>query len=193
MIRLATVADIPAILEIYGPYILTTTHTFEYTVPSEAAFTERFLSYTAKCPWLVWEEDGRVVGYAYGSEPYERAAYAWCAEVSVYLRPEARGRGIGKKLYAVLEYILWQQGYRVIYSLITTENEASLAFHKKLGYTTTAVFPDCGLKFGRWIGIVWMEKRSKLVNIPIQPPVPWRAVVKSDRIFQDILAILSLS
>ena len=193
MIRMATMADIPAILDIYGPYVLTTTHTFEYSVPTQEQFTQRFEAYTARCPWLVWEEEGVVLGYAYGSEPFERAAYGWCAEVSVYLRPEAKGRGIGKKLYAVLEHILWEQGYRVIYALITTENKDSLAFHEAVGYQNTAVMPDCGLKFGRWLGIVWMEKRSETVTIPIRQPVTWREVVKSDKILDDILAILSLS
>ena len=69
MIRIATTADIPAILAIYGPYILHTTRTFEYTVPTEAEFTTRFLSYTRQFPWLVWEENGQVLGYAYGSPP----------------------------------------------------------------------------------------------------------------------------
>ena len=193
MIRIATAEDIPAILSIYGPYVENTAYSFEYTVPTVDAFTARFLSYTAQMPWLVWEEDGRVLGYAYGSLPFERAAYAWCGEVSVYLAPEIQGKGVGRKLYAVLEEIMWRQGYRVIYSLITTENEGSVRFHEKLGYVRTAVFPNCGFKFGRWLGIIWMEKRSKAVELPICAPVPWRMVVENDRKFQEILDTLSLS
>ena len=100
MIRIATCDDVPQILEIYAPYILTTTATFEYDVPCKKEFTQRFLKYTNQFPWLVWEEDDKILGYAYASAPFERAAYSWCAEPSVYLRPEAKGRGIGKKLYA---------------------------------------------------------------------------------------------
>ena len=85
MIRFAAESDVPAMLAIYAPYVRNTAYTFEYTVPTDAEFTARFLSYTRQCPWLVWEEDGAVLGYAYGSLPFERAAYAWCAEVSVYL------------------------------------------------------------------------------------------------------------
>ena len=96
MIRLACEADVPEILDIYGPYVLTTTYTFEYDVPTAEAFLERFRTITKKFPWLVWEEDGKILGYAYGSAPFERAAYSWCAEDSLYLRPEAKGRGIGK-------------------------------------------------------------------------------------------------
>jgi len=193
MIRFATTADIPAMLEIYGPYILNTTYTFEYTVPTVEEFTERFLNITSQCPWLVWEENGSVLGYAYGSLPFERAAYAWCGEVSIYLAPTVHRRGIGRRLYAAVEKILWLQGYRVIYALITTENKGSLAFHEKLGYRRFAEFPDCGLKFGRWLGIVWMEKRSNAVEMPTCAPIPWRSVVKDDGNSNDILDNLSLS
>ncbi len=193
MIRIATVGDVPAMLEIYAPYILNTAYSFEYTVPTEAEFTERFLTYTAQMPWLVWEENGTVLGYAYGSLPFERAAYQWCGEVSIYLAPEAQGRGVGRKLYAVLEDIMWAQGYRVIYSLITTENTDSLAFHQKLGYRRFAEFSNCGFKFGRWLGIVWMEKRSNSVESPRKSPVPWTCIVDSDEKFTNILDKLSIS
>ena len=77
MLRIATPADIPAILEIYGPYVLSSTATFEYTVPTLEEFTSRFDTITAQYPWLVWEEAGKILGYAYASAPYTRAAYAW--------------------------------------------------------------------------------------------------------------------
>ena len=193
MIRTATKADIPAILDIYAPYILNTTFTFEYTVPSLDEFTARFETITRQFPWLVWEEDGRVLGYAYGSAPFDRAAYGWCSEISVYLAPEIHGKGIGKALCAAVEEIMWRQGYRVIYSLITTENEGSLRFHEKLGYKTSCVMERCGVKFGRWLGIVWMEKRSVSVETPSAFPVSWTAVVKNDGNLRNILDNLPLS
>ena len=193
MIRMATKADIPAILNIYAPYILNTTYTFEYTVPSLAEFTARFDAVTAQFPWLVWEEDGIVLGYAYGSAPFERAAYSWCGEVSIYLAPKIHGRGIGRQLYAALEEIMWQQGYQVIFSLITSENDASIRFHERLGYTYSFECKNCGLKFGRWLGVIWMEKRRKTVETPSNIPIPWRCVVENDRKLTDILANLSLS
>lgn len=193
MIRIATIADIPAMLDIYAPYVLNTGYSFEYTVPTAEAFTARFAHHTSQLPWLVWEENGTVLGYAYGSLPFERAAYAWCAEVSIYLSPTIQGKGIGRQLYTVLEEILWRQDYRVIYSLITTENQGSLRFHEKLGYTQTAVFPGCGFKFGRWLGIIWMEKRSKVVELPTCMPTIWRDIVENDRKLMDILDNLSLS
>ena len=193
MIRIATTDDIPQILAIYGPYIEHTTASFEYTVPSEEAFRERFLRVTKQFPWLVWEEHGRILGYAYASRPFERAAYQWCAEDSEYLLPEAHGKGIGKKLLTALEKILTYQGYRVVYSIITSENERSLAFHRHCGYTFLAEMPHCGVKFGKSLGIVWMEKRLSSVEIPSNPPVSWQEIGQSERSFSDILDILSLS
>lgn len=193
MIRFAKTSDIPQILAIYGPYVENTGYSFEYTVPTLEEMTRRFESYTEQFPWLVWEEEGVVLGYAYGSAPFERAAYRWCAEVSVYLAPKIQGRGIGRRLYNALETLLWKQGYQVIYALITTENQDSLAFHSRMGYQTVATFPDCGLKFGRWLGVVWMEKRRETVEYPQNFPVSWKVIVENNRNLPDILDNLTLS
>ena len=192
MIRPALEADLPAILAIYGPYILTSTATFEYEVPSLSAFTDRFRGITAQFPWLVWEEAGEILGYAYGSAPYTRPAYAWCAESSVYLAPAARGRGIGTALYAALEEILRTQGYQVLYALVTQENAASLRFHEKLGFRQMVLFPDCGFKFGRWLGLIWLEKRLKIVEIPTSAPTPWPIIIGNEQNFGHFLDNLSL-
>ena len=169
-IRQATVQDVPRILEIYGPYVENTAISFEYTVPTLEAFTQRFLGITARFPWLVWEENGEILGYAYGSLPFERAAYQWCAEASVYLCPQACGKGIGKQLYAALERLLQAQGYRKVYAIITTANENSIAFHRAVGYRHTATMPACGFKFGQWHGTVWMEKDLNTWDAPPCPP-----------------------
>ena len=193
MIRIATSADLPAMLEIYAPYVRTTTYTFEYSVPTEETFHQRFSSITAQFPWLVWEENGQVLGYAYGSLPFERSAYAWCAEVSIYLSPDIQGKGIGKKLYTALEHILFLQGYRVIYAIITGENSHSIAFHEHMGYRSISLFPDCGFKFGRWLDVIWMEKRTNSVDLPTTPPAPWQTIVYNNEKLLDILSNLSIS
>ena len=193
MIRIATTADLPAILDIYAPYVLTSTATFEYTVPTMEEFTRRFHQITCQYPWILWEEEGEILGYAYASAPYTRAAYAWCAEPSIYLHRDARGRGIGTKLYACLEKILLKQGYHLLYALVTEENRESVAFHEKFSYEKRAFFPDCGVKFGRWLGIFWMEKRLKTVEIPTNPPVPWLSIGQNGENSDDILDTLSLS
>ena len=192
MIRIATQADVPAILEIYAPYILTTTYTFEYDVPTQEEFLARFRSVTEQFPWLVWEEEGRILGYAYGSAPFERAAYRWLAEDSVYLRPEARGRGIVAKLLQGLEDILRYQGYGRIYAIITSENRHSLEFHRKQGYSFLAEFPDCAIKFRKRLGIVWMDKALSSVELSSKFPMPFQKIVQDTQKIRDILGILSL-
>lgn len=171
-IRLATVQDVPRILEIYEPYVKNTAVSSEYTVPSCLEFTQRFLKITAQFPWLVWEENGTILGYAYGSRPFERAAYQWSASASIYLCPEAKGNGIGRKLYAALEQLLQRQGYRKVYAVITTVNEDSIAFHRAVGYRHIATMPDCGYKFGKWYGTVWMEKELNTWDSPPREPIP---------------------
>jgi phosphinothricin acetyltransferase len=193
MIRPATEKDVPEILSIYAPYIVNTTVTFEYEVPSEAVFLARFRSITARFPWLVWEENGSILGYAYASAPFERAAFGWCAEPSVYLRPQAHGRGIGSALYAVLEEVLRQQGFQLLLAIITQENIPSIRFHSHCGYTENTTMHNCGFKFGRWLGITWMEKRLVPVGIPNIPPVLWSEFRQDAQRFHDILANLSLS
>ena len=192
MIRPATEKDIPEILSIYAPYVENSTVSFEYDVPCSRSFLQRFLDITDQFPWLVWEENGRILGYAYASAPYSRAAYSWCAEPSIYLREEAWGKGIGKKLYAVLEEILQLQGYQVIYALITAENHASIAFHRKMGYEIKGDFPNCGYKFNRWLGVFWMEKRIKSVQSPSGFPIPWKVIVQDVKRISNILDNLSL-
>lgn len=193
MIRPATERDLPEILSIYAPYVENTTVSFEYDVPCLKTFTQRFYAYTAQFPWLVYEEDGVILGYAYASAPFERAAYRWCAEPSVYLREEARGKGIAAKLYTVLEAILKEQGYRVLYALVTSENAASIRFHEKMGYFIRAELPDCGYKFGRWLGLLWLEKELNFVGSPSAFPKSCLSIVQDAERFTNFLDSLSLS
>ena len=192
MLRIATLQDVPEMLSIYAPYVETTTISFEYEPPTLQEFTRRFETYTRQFPWLVWEEDGSILGYAYASAPFSRAAYGWCAEPTVYLRPEARGRNIAASLYAVLEEILWRQGYQVLYALVCGENESSRRFHEKLGYRICAEFPDIGFKMGRWLSLIWYEKRQKMAIIPSISPCPWPEVVQDAESHGDILDNLSI-
>lgn len=193
MIRLASAGDLPEILAIYAPYVRNTTYSFEYEVPSEDAFAARFAEITAQFPWLVWQEGEKIWGYAYASRPFERAGYAWCSEVSIYLKPEAQGKGIGRKLYQALEALLEIQGYRMIYAIITGENKASLSFHEKLGYRLVADFQHCGYKFGRSLNVIWMEKPLNSVGIPSNEPTPFLSIVENHGNLTDILDKITLS
>ena len=184
MIRFAKEADIPAILDIYGPYVLNTAISFEYSVPTLAEFTERFRSVTSQFPWLVWEEEGKVLGYAYASAPFSRDAYRWVSASSIYLSPAAQGRGIGTRLYGALEAVLTEQGYRQTYAIITSDNPGSLRFHERLGFRFLGEFPDCGVKFSKLYSVVWMEKSLNPDGIPKIFPKPVNEVVNVDRFFQ---------
>ncbi len=166
LIRSASEGDIPAMLAVYAPYVERTAVSFEYAVPSQAEFHERLRRVQSFYPWLVAEHEGRVLGYAYASRFHPRAAYDWCAEVSIYLDRNERGRGLGRKLYERLEHGLRSQGVLTAYSCIAHTQEpdeyldhASIRFHERMGYRLTGSFPNCGFKFGRWYGMVWMEKR----------------------------------
>ena len=171
-IRFATEKDAEAILKIYAPYIEKTAITFEYEIPSLSEFSGRIAEIQKKYPWIVYEENGEILGYAYGSLPFERAAYRWSCEASIYLHPDAHRKGIGKQLYAALESLLRQQGYRKVYAIITTANEASVAFHQAVGYRHTATMPDCGYKLGNWYSVVWMEKDLNIWDAPPHEPIP---------------------
>ena len=193
MIRIATETDVPAIRAIYAPFVTDTTNTFEYDVPTEEAFLERFRNIIEKFPWLVWEENGEILGYAYASLPFARVAYSWSAEPSIYVAPAAQGKGIGRKLYLALEELLKLLGYRMLFALITGENTGSVAFHAKLGYTHAGEMKTAGYKFGRWCSVFWMEKQLQIVENPMDFPTLWSAIRQDDQKIYDILYSLSLS
>ena len=157
-IRLAKKSDAAALLAIYAPYVENTAITFEYEVPTIEDFANRIEKTLGKHPYLVAEEDGLILGYAYASTYYARAAYDWAVELSVYVSQDTRGKGVGSKLYDELEGLLDQMGYMHFLACISLPNEDSLAFHAKRGYQQVAHFPKIGYKFERWHDIVWLQK-----------------------------------
>ena len=174
MIRIAVPADAVRIAEIYRPYVLTTAITFEYDPPSAEEMAARIASTLPAFPYLVWEENGVVLGYAYAHPLYARAAYQWNAELSVYVEMDHRGGGIGGKLYRCLMEILRLQGIQSVYACITEPNPASVAFHHALGFEDLAKYPHCGFKHGKWYGVNWLVKH--LVELTDETPVPRRPV-----------------
>lgn len=172
-IRDAVFSDIPAMLEIYAPFVRDTAVSFEYEVPTEAAFRQRMQEHRQLLPWLVCEEDGKVIGYAYAGLPFERAAYRWNAEISCYLAPQARGHGVGRQLYERIEQSLTELGYRKLFAVVTSANQASVAFHHALGFRETARFPSVGYKSGQWYDVIWLEKRLQPDGNPKNFPKPY--------------------
>ena len=164
-IRPATPNDAAALLAIYAPYVVDTAITFEYEVPTEEEFRQRIVHISEKYPYLVAEEEGRMVGYAYASTFKERAAYQWAVETSIYVDRQEKRKGIGRKLHDALEEALKTQGILNMNACISyTESEDehltldSVHFHERLGYQRVAHFHLCGKKFGRWYDMIWMEK-----------------------------------
>lgn len=172
-IRPATAADLPEMQEIYRPFVERTAVSFEYQVPTPEEFP--FVSPSTSPNSPGWSGRSRAVFWAMPTPARHgrRAAYRWCAESSVYLAPEARGRGVGKALYQALEDILRRQGYRTLYALVTTDNEASIGFHEAIGFVRRAFFPNCGYKLGTWHGVVWLEKQLAPPDAPTSFPEPW--------------------
>ena len=168
-IRLAKPSDARSLLDIYAPYVEKTAITFEYEVPTVEDFANRVEKTLEKYPYLVAEEDGVVLGYAYASTYYARAAYDWAVELSVYVSQEARGKGVGTKLYDALEDLLEQMGYIHFLACISLPNEASLALHRKRGYQQVAHFPKIGYKFNNWHDIVWLQKSLEKQATSIKP------------------------
>lgn len=183
-IRPATLADAEILRDIYAPYVEETAVSFEYTVPTVAEFTERMKDIMKRYPYLVAEEAGEAVGYAYASPFHEREAYSWSAELTVYLRKDQRGRGRGRLLYEKLEQILRAQNITNLYACIAwpeQEDEyltgASARFHERVGFRLAGMFHRCGYKFGRWYSMVWMEKEIG-TRREKQPPVKSFSEVK---------------
>lgn len=157
MLRFAVPEDAETLLAIYAPYI-DTSITFEYELPSAAEFRRRIEDFSAEYPYLVHETDGVADGYAYAHRFAPRAAYQWSAELSVYIAPEARGRGLGKALYTALIALLRLQGVRTVYALVTQPNEASDRFHRAMGFAAAGVTHNVGYKAGQWRGVTYYEK-----------------------------------
>lgn len=164
-IRTARAEDAGAIAEIYRPYVERTAITFDYEAPSAADFADRISRIEERFPFLVAEEERRVVAYAYASAFKDRAAYDRSVELSVYCAMGERGRGAGSALCAALEDVLARQGVLNVNACIAFPaspdeylDEASVCFHEARGYSMVGAFHSCGYKFGRWYDMVWMEK-----------------------------------
>ena len=142
---------------IYAPFVRDTPITFEEQPPDGDEMRMRIEAVSARYPWLVAEDDGTVVGYAYGARHRERAAYRWAAEVTAYIAPAWHRRGIGRELYAALLELLRRQHVQVACAGITLPNQASVALHEACGFEPVGVFRRIGWKAGRWHDVGWWE------------------------------------
>jgi L-amino acid N-acyltransferase YncA len=160
LIRPSRDEDLDAITRIYGHHVLHGTGTFETTPPTLADMTARRADVLAKgLPWLVAEEGGQVLGFAYGNWFKPRPAYRFSVEDSIYMDPAAHRKGLGRALLAELLAVLERTGTRKVMAVIgDSANAGSIGVHKALGFEPVGVVQSCGWKFDRWLDIVLMQK-----------------------------------
>ena len=157
-IRPATHADAAACAAIYAPYVGTTI-TFESPAPDENEMARRIEETTAFYPWLVCECVGEVLGYAYAHRFRTRAAFDWTVELSVYLSPAAKGRGIGRALYSAVTDILRRQGCVNAIGVVATPNAPSERLHEKCGFEKLFTMENIGWKLGAWCDMTYYMLR----------------------------------
>ena len=169
-IRFADPSDGAALAGIYGPSVTDSATSFETVAPDAAEMSRRVEKIIARTPWLVYESDGLVLGYAYASPFRDRAAYQWSVEVSAYVASSARGKGVARALYEALLRLIAMQGFHNAYAGITLPNEASVRLHTALGFTPIGVYRKVRFKHGAWHDVAWYER--EVAPHSISPPPP---------------------
>jgi len=159
-IRPATDRDAVAVAAIYAPYVETAI-SFEETAPTPEEIAARIAKSRSRWQWLVAELDGEVVGYAYGAQHRERAAYRWSVEVSAYVGRDHHRQGIGRALYSALFAELASKGFCNAFAGITLPNEPSVKLHTSMGFQPIGTFRSIGWKFGRWHDVAWFQLKLR--------------------------------
>src|SRR5438105_14173170 len=168
LVRLASMDDAAAIAAIYRPYVEGSRISFEQEAPDAAEIGRRMAN--PLHPWLVAEDDERVVGFASTSPMRNRAAYRWSVETGVYVEQGAVGRGIGGKLLSAHLDLLERQGFVTISAGIALPNEASVALHEKLGFTLSGIERGVGFKLGEWLDVGrWQKDLAPRTASPAEP------------------------
>lgn len=174
MIRPARPGDAAPIAAIYDHYARTTPWTFAQSARDPAAYAQEIRE--GLYPFLVWEENGAVTGFACAEMFRPHTAYRWDVELTLYLRPEQTGRGLGSRLMKALLALLRAQGFINAYSCITSSNEASLRLHDRLGFLCLGEFPRTGYKHGQWHGVTWLQYPLQDYAGAPQDPTPFSAL-----------------
>ena len=158
MIRPATHDDAESLVRIYNYYITDTIISFEEEPIASEEMAKRIVETTSSSmPWLVLEQDGQAIGYAYATVWKRRRAYRYSAESTVYLLPGQSGHGYGSRLYEALFAQLKEKGFHTVIGGIALPNPESVALHEKFGMTKVAHFKEVGFKFGQWIDVGYWE------------------------------------
>jgi phosphinothricin acetyltransferase len=171
LIRLATPADAAGMAEVYRPYVEDSRISFEEQAPDAAEMARRVTGDRPGFhPWLVAEEDGRILGFASSSPFRTRPAYRWSVETGIYLAAGAGGRELGKRLLAMLSDLLERQGYVAAIGAIALPNEPSVRLHEALGFVAAGTYRGTGFKMGEWIDVgLWQKDLAPRVAAPVEP------------------------
>ncbi|MET0235212.1 MAG: N-acetyltransferase family protein [Kibdelosporangium sp.] len=170
-VRDASELDAEACAAIYAPYVTDTTITFEYEPPTTAVMAQRIADALGTHAWVVLEDDnGRVIGYAYGGPFKVRQAYRWSCEVSVYLQQGVRRTGGGRALYEALFERLAERGYRTAAAGMTLPNDASVGLHRALGFEPVGTYRKIGWKNGQWLDVAWAQREIATGDDPPAEP-----------------------
>jgi L-amino acid N-acyltransferase YncA len=172
-VRIAREDDAGAVAAIYAPYVRDTVISFEDVPPSPDEMRGRMSRTLATHPFLVFEDDGSVVAYAYATPHKERAAYRWSVDVTVYAMQEVHRRGVGRALYTALFEILSRQGFHSAFAGITLPNEKSVGLHEAMGFRHAGAYVETGFKFGAWRDVGWW-RRPIASGPPRGEPIPFR-------------------
>jgi len=157
MIRPATTGDAAQLCDIYNHYVLKTPITFEEQAVSVNEMQQRIEQTLQTLPWLVWDEENSIRGFSYASKWKTRCAYRYSVESTVYIRPDASGKGFGSQLYSELLGRLKRQGFHTVIGGIALPNAASVTLHEKFGFEKIAHFRQVGNKFGQWIDVGYWQ------------------------------------
>ena len=171
-LRAATFDDAAAIAEIYAPFVRGSAVSFETEPPGAEAMRARIEAGGALYPWLVAEEERTVLGYAYAARFRDRPAYRFAVETSVYLRPDACGRGLGRRLYEPLLASLEAQGFTQAIAAITLPNAASVRLHERLGFERAGTYRQVGWKLGAWHDVGLWQRPLAAMGTPPKEPIP---------------------
>lgn len=156
-IRKVCLVDADDIAAIYNYYVENTIITFEEVPVSVDEIASRIDNISSQYPYLVYEENGKVIGYAYATQWKSRSAYRYSAENTIYLHPDAKGKGIGSTLFRKFLEETRKTDLHVLIGGIALPNEASVALHEKFGFKKIAQFEEIGFKFGKWVDVGYWE------------------------------------
>jgi L-amino acid N-acyltransferase len=158
-IREARASDLGEILAIYNHAVMSTTATFDVVPRSPEAQEAWFLEHVPPHPAIVWEEEGRILGWASISPYATRCAYRFAGEASVYVAPDAHRRGIGEALLREIVALGEANGLHTLVGQVTEENEASRNLAEKVGFRRVGVLKEVGYKFDRWLDVIIYQYR----------------------------------